>query len=137
MTTATTRRRFIEIVPIAGVALFAACSPKIEPPPAVAAMPPPPPEQSSAPAPEPAPASPTATGLPMVNEMDAQAVALGYVADTARADKIKFASYVAGSECRGCALYSGKAGDDAGGCPLFQGKNVAAKGWCNSWVKKA
>jgi len=25
----------------------------------------------------------------------------------------------------------------AGPCPLFAGKQVAAKGWCNAWVKKA
>ncbi len=140
MTTTTTRRRFIEIVPLAGVALFAACSPKTEPaapaapvtidPPAAASPPP-------AMAPAPAPAAVTTTGLPMVDEKDAQAVALGYVDDTARADKVKFKSYVAGSECSNCALYQGKTGDSAGGCPLFQGKNVAAKGWCNSWVKKA
>ncbi|MBC7610490.1 MAG: high-potential iron-sulfur protein, partial [Ramlibacter sp.] len=23
------------------------------------------------------------------------------------------------------------------GCPLFAGKQVAAKGWCSAWAKKA
>ena len=75
--------------------------------------------------------------MPLVEETAAQAVALGYVADHTRADKVKFKSYVAGHQCSGCALYLGKAGDTEGACPLFPGKHVAAAGWCNSWVKKA
>ena len=27
--------------------------------------------------------------------------------------------------------------DAAGGCPLFAGKQVAGKGWCSAWAKKA
>jgi hypothetical protein len=34
-------------------------------------------------------------------------------------------------------LYQGKAADKAGGCPLFAGKQVAGKGWCSAWAKKA
>ena len=30
-----------------------------------------------------------------------------------------------------------KAADAAGGCPLFAGKQVAGKGWCSAWAKKA
>ena len=112
-----TRRRFIEIVPVAGVALFAACSAVIE-------------STYAATAP--------VTGVAaLVGEKDAQAVALGYVDDAIRVDKVKFKAYIAGSQCSGCALYLGKAGDSAGGCPVFQGKNVMAKGWCSAWVKKA
>jgi hypothetical protein len=117
MNITTTRRRFIEIVPVAGVALFAASSSVIEPTYA-----------STAPV----------TGVAaLVGEKDAQAIALGYVDDATRADKVKFKTYVVGSQCSGCALYLGKAGDSAGGCPVFQGKNVAAKGWCSAWAKKA
>lgn len=133
MNITTTRRRFIEIAPIAGVALFAACSPATEPPAASATKAAPP---TVNPAPAPASAAPV-TGVAMVDEKDAQATALGYVDDATRADKVKFKTYVAGSQCSGCALYLGKAGDSAGGCPLFPGKNVAAKGWCSSWIKKA
>ncbi|TXT36472.1 MAG: twin-arginine translocation pathway signal protein [Comamonadaceae bacterium] len=139
MTPFTTRRRFIEITPFAGMALLAACSPKTEPaPPAPPASPaniaPPPP------APTPAPASaPTAsaTPAPMVNEKDAQAMALGYVDDASRADIVKFKNFVANSTCNNCALYQGKAGEASGPCPIFASKQVAAKGWCSSWVKKA
>src|SRR5450830_1170464 len=117
MNLTTTRRRFIEIVPVAGVALFATSSLVIEPTYASTAPP---------------------TGVAaLVGEKDAQAVALGYVDDATRVDKVKFKTYVAGSQCSGCALYLGKAGDSAGGCPVFQGKNVAAKGWCSAWAKKA
>ena len=72
----------------------------------------------------------------MVDEKDAQAAALGYVADAARVDKAKFKALVAGSNCGNCALYQGKAGAAAGGCPLFAGKQVAAKGWCSAYAKK-
>ena len=72
----------------------------------------------------------------MVGPSDPQAVALGYVEDAAKADKAKYASFVAGSSCSNCALYTGKGGDAAGGCPLFGGKQVMAKGWCSGYSKK-
>ena len=72
----------------------------------------------------------------MVNEQDPQAMALGYVAQASRADTTRFKTYVAGSQCSNCALYQGKAGDANGLCPLFAGRQVAAAGWCSSWVKK-
>jgi hypothetical protein len=135
MSTSTSRRRFIEIMPFAGVALLAACSPKVEPTSPVAAMPP------ETPQPVPAPvtaAPPSATSaLPMVNTKDALAVSLGYVDDAANADRVKYANYVPASQCSNCALYMGKAGEASGGCPLFQGQLVTAMGWCSSWVKKA
>lgn len=137
----STRRRFIEIVPFAGLAFVAACSPKVEAPVAVLPTPAAPePAMPSPVVPSPAPAEPmpaTSTSMPMVDEKDAQAVALNYVDDAARANTTKVANHVAGNQCRNCALYSGKPGDAAGMCPLFAGKHVAAKGWCSSWVKKA
>lgn len=140
MSTQATRRRFIEIMPVAGVALFAACSPKSEPPPAAPATTPPAPP-ATAPGPTPAPASApasAATGsLPMLDEKEPAAVALGYVEDAARADKVKFKNYVAGSQCSGCGNYLGQSGDPAGACKIFPGKNVVAKGWCSAWIKKA
>ena len=33
-------------------------------------------------------------------------------------------------------VHQGKAGAASGACPLFAGKQVAAAGWCSSWVKK-
>jgi High potential iron-sulfur protein len=73
----------------------------------------------------------------LLDEKDAQAVALGYVADAKRVDVKKFPKYAAGQVCTNCALYQGKAADKAGGCPLFAGKQVAGAGWCSAWAKKA
>lgn len=139
MSTSPSRRRFIVIIPFAGAALMTACSKQpepaspaaLEPTPAPAATPTP----SPAPSPEPAPVA--TSDLPMVDESEPQALALGYVADATRADTVKFKSYVEGNHCANCALYTGQAGDAAGGCALFPGKHVAAAGWCSSWVKKA
>ena len=72
-----------------------------------------------------------------VDEKDPQAVALGYVADTTKADTKKFPKHVADQKCNTCALYQGKATDAAGGCPLFGTKQVAGIGWCSAWAKKA
>lgn len=101
----TSRRRFIQIVPVAGAALLGARA-------AVAQA-------------------------DMVSEKDAQAVALGYVADAAKVDKAKYKQYAAGQTCANCALYQGKATDATAGCPLFGTKKVAGKGWCTAWAKKA
>ena len=73
----------------------------------------------------------------LVDEKDAQAAALGYVAEAKRADAKKFPKFAAGQNCANCALYQGKAADKAGACPLFAGKQVTAAGWCGAWAKKA
>ena len=73
----------------------------------------------------------------LVDEKDAQAAALGYVAEAKRADAKKFPTFAAGQNCSSCVLYQGKAADKAGGCPLFAGKQVAGAGWCSAWAKKA
>ncbi len=78
-----------------------------------------------------------AAPLPMVAEADPVAKALGYVADATKADTKKFPKYAAPQSCTNCTLYQGKAGDASGPCPIFAGKQVAAKGWCSSYVKKA
>ncbi|KAB0583957.1 iron permease [Ideonella dechloratans] len=72
-----------------------------------------------------------------LDEKDPQAVSLGYVADTAKADGKKYPQHQASQMCHGCALFQGKAGDAAGPCSLFGGKVVAGKGWCSAWAKKA
>jgi High potential iron-sulfur protein len=51
-----------------------------------------------------------------VDEKDPQAVALGYVADTTKADKKKFPKHANDQKCNNCALYQGKATDAAAGC---------------------
>lgn len=141
MVSPATRRRFIEMAPFASVALLAACSPAPAPvntAPPMPSSPPPPSAPAADPMPNSAPAGATTTSaLPMLDEKDAQAVALGYAADASRVDKDKYKTYVAGSMCSNCNLYQGKAGDAAGPCTLFAGKNVAGPGWCSGWIKKA
>ncbi|QHE78510.1 hypothetical protein F9Z44_18110 [Hydrogenophaga sp. PBL-H3] len=119
------------MVPVSGAVLAAACSKQEEP-------------AAAAPAPAPAPAAPPAATAPapaaagpMVEATDPTAVALGYVALAANADKTKYPTFVEGSNCANCALYQGAAGSQSGPCPLFAGKQVAAAGWCSSYAKKA
>ena len=72
-----------------------------------------------------------------LDEKDPQAVGLGYVADTTKADVKKYPKHANDQKCSGCALYQGKGGDASGGCPLFGAKQVMAGGWCSAWAKKA
>jgi hypothetical protein len=72
-----------------------------------------------------------------VDEKDPQAVALGYVDDTKRADTKKFPKHSPDQKCAGCQLFTGKAGAATGPCTIFAGKLVAANGWCSAWTKKA
>lgn len=139
----TTRRRFMFMIPASGALLAAACSDQATPPPEAApeAAPAAPPAAPMTPQEEPVSATPPAAAPeagagPMLDEADAAAVALGYVADTTRADKTKYPKHAADQTCANCALYQGTAGADAGPCPLFPGKQVAAQGWCSSYVKK-
>jgi hypothetical protein len=137
--TDTNRRQFLALLPLSGIALLAACSRESAPVPAPTA----PKAETSPPAPAaaPAPAAPAPSAAaaqgPMVDEKEAQAIALAYVADAARADKSKIPNYTADSRCKTCALFQGAATDAAGGCPLFVGKRVAAQGVCSAWAKKA
>jgi High potential iron-sulfur protein len=101
----TSRRQFIQIVPVAGAALVAGRAVHAQP--------------------------------AMVKEDDAQAKALGYVADAGKVDKAKYKQFAAGQLCNNCALYQGKVTDAAAACALFPGKQVAGKGWCSAYAKKA
>jgi hypothetical protein len=78
-----------------------------------------------------------AADAPKVDEKDPQAVALGYVSDATKADKAKFPKYAPGQTCSGCQLFQGKPADVYGPCALFAGKQVAGKGWCSAWIKRA
>lgn len=73
----------------------------------------------------------------MLSEKDAQAVALAYAADSTKVDAKKYPKHAATQLCSNCALYTGKAGEAAGPCGIFPGKQVAAKGWCSAYAKKA
>ena len=74
---------------------------------------------------------------PMVDEKDPAAAGLGYAADSAKVDAKKYPKHTKDQLCSNCQLYTGKPKEVAGPCPLFAGKQVAAKGWCTAWVKKA
>jgi len=74
---------------------------------------------------------------PMVDEKEPQAAALGYVADTTKADMKKYPKHTNDQKCNNCQLYQGKATDAAAACALFAGKQVAGPGWCSAWAKKA
>ena len=67
----------------------------------------------------------TASHAAMVSEDDPTAKALQYTAK----------STVEGKSCANCNLYQGGAAA-SGACPIFPGKEVAATGWCKSWVAK-
>ena len=74
---------------------------------------------------------------PVLSESDPQAVALGYKADNTKVDKTKYPQHAAGQMCSGCNFYQGKPTDPMAPCQLFAGKQVAGKGWCTAWSKKA
>jgi hypothetical protein len=72
-----------------------------------------------------------------LDEKDPQAVALGYVSDTTKADAKKYANHKNDQKCSNCQQYQGKATDASAGCTIFAGKKVAGNGWCSAWTKKA
>jgi hypothetical protein len=132
------RRRFIALVPFAGVTLLLACSKESAP---VRSSTAPAPSPTPAPDPAPMPASPSATAssanLPLLEESDAVAAGLGYVSVASRADGTKYKNHAAGQACGNCSLFGGQAGNAQGPCPIFAGKQVMATGWCSAYVKKA
>ena len=67
-----------------------------------------------------------ATALPLTN---AQAKALGYVEDAAKAPPAR----KPGSTCANCQFFTAA----TGACVLFPGFSVAPAGWCSAWAKKA
>jgi len=78
-----------------------------------------------------------AADLPHLDENDATAKALGYLADTTKVDAKKYPNHKADQTCANCNLAQGAATDAWRPCSIFPGKAVNAKGWCAAWVKKA
>jgi hypothetical protein len=72
-----------------------------------------------------------------LDEKDPQALTLGYVADAKRVDAKKNPTYQPGQICANCVLLDGKDGEALRPCKVFPGKEVAASGWCRSWVKRS
>ncbi len=75
--------------------------------------------------------------LPQLDEKDPTAQALGYKHDASKIDKAKFKQYAADQTCANCQLFQGKPSDAWAPCTMFPGKQVAGKGWCSVWMKKA
>jgi High potential iron-sulfur protein len=73
----------------------------------------------------------------VVQESDANAVALGYKTDASKVDRTKFPKFQAGQACASCQFFQGKTGDTAAPCTVFGGKRVSAKGWCSAYMKRA
>jgi hypothetical protein len=81
--------------------------------------------------------APSSFAQTRLDEKDPQAAALGYVADSPKADAKKFPKHDNAQLCSGCALWQSKPTDAQGNCALFAGKQVSAKGWCSAWSKKS
>jgi hypothetical protein len=81
-----------------------------------------------------------ATGLAnaqtKLDEKDPLAIALGYVADSTKADKSKYPNHSNDKRCSTCQLFSGSPTDASAGCAAFSGKHVAGIGWCSAHSKK-
>lgn len=73
----------------------------------------------------------------LLQESDDEAKATGYRADAGQVDRAKFPKYAPGQTCANCSLFAPDGDKPSGGCALFYGKDVLAKGWCNSWEKRA
>jgi hypothetical protein len=76
------------------------------------------------------------TPAAVVDEKEPTAVALGYVTDAKRADKVKFPKYAPPQHCAICQFYQGAATVPMAPCTIFAGKRVAAVGWCSAFVAK-
>lgn len=90
-------------------------------------------------------AAASAVGLPLfsygavqkIDPKDPQAVSLGYVEDTTKADAKKFPKHDNAQTCANCQFY--QTAQEASGvapCTILGGKGVVAKGWCSAWMKK-
>lgn len=108
-----TRRRFIRLVPVGAAWLVPAVHGKPKPAP--------PPDPST---------------FPHLDERDPHARAVGYVEDVARVDRKAWPKLTPGSTCDNCALYRVPA-QPWSECTLFPRKLVAAKGWCDAYVRRA
>ncbi|MCM0605782.1 MAG: high-potential iron-sulfur protein [Xanthomonadaceae bacterium] len=84
-------------------------------------------------------AAPSINGGPLP-ESDPVAMALGYVSDGAKADKVRFPKKAtaegAKQNCSNCIQYT-SINASSGKCAIFPKNTVSSNGWCNSWMAKA
>ena len=85
------------------------------------------------------------TGVPLmlfaavkkIDPKDPQAVSLGYVDDTAKADSKKYPSHQNSQVCSNCQFYqTAQEENKVAPCMILSNKGVAAGGWCSAWAKK-
>lgn len=88
----------------------------------------------------------TVAGIPVslfaapqkVDPKEAQAVSLGYVEDSKKADNKKFPKHDASQRCENCQFFmTAQQTEGYAPCSIFGNRLVAAPGWCSAWVKKA
>ena len=73
-----------------------------------------------------------------VDPSEPQAKSLGYVEDATKVDAKANPNYKPGQLCVNCLQApTAKPGMGEVPCNIFAGRNVAAKGWCKVYVKKA
>ncbi|TFW01942.1 iron permease [Oxalobacteraceae bacterium OM1] len=87
-----------------------------------------------------------ATGVPLtlwaavkkIDPKDPQAVSLGYVDDTTKADEKKYPKHDKSQMCSNCQFYqTAQEENKVAPCQVLSNKGVSAQGWCSAWVKKA
>ena len=71
-----------------------------------------------------------AAPLPKLPPTNPQAKSLHYTED---ASKVADPAHKPGSVCANCQFFTAS----TGACALFAGFQVAPKGWCSAWAKKA
>jgi hypothetical protein len=81
--------------------------------------------------------APAQKNAPKIDENDPQAVSLGYRHDTTKVDQKKFPKHDVSQVCSNCQFFQGTVKDPWAPCTVLSGKQVANKGWCSAWVKKA
>ena len=75
--------------------------------------------------------------LPVLDEKNAQAQALGYAVDTNKVDAKKYPKHVKEQQCSNCNLYKALADQkEHGACSIFPANKVGNKAWCSAWIKK-
>ena len=135
-----TRRKFVSLLSLGGIASAIGCSDKSTAPVSTSLMTPAAPMPDPTPAPPPPPSMATTppanagSTLPMLDVSSEAAKSLGYVEQASQADKVKFKTYVAGQRCGTCSLYQGKPNSTTGPCAIFPDKQVTFDGWCSAFA---
>ena len=133
----TTRRQFVRFSSAAGLAtvcgrVFAQAAPvaPIAPVAPVAPVAPLPSTPVAPTAPDATTTTPAPAG-PLVSETEPQAVAVGYVEQASRADRLRFPAYRPGQHCGNCQRFEGASNAPKAPCALLGHREVQGPGWCS------